>query len=540
MNSAGMEYAAMEQLCKALSIVEVHAEIYDNSEKEQLHIGQNVVLYHEENAKAGETYVCREVMEDGRIVSMAVMVQSGDERGEAQQQILLNLAKLLYANYSQHKENELLASESHPDGENGIYSTRAFHEKVQEMLDEGINEQYYAGFFNLKNFSAINDRFGRDGGDAVIRAFTLALKDMLSGEREFICKGAGDNFRIVFERTRFEQIKEYLTGHKLTWDEEHEEVWIAAVAGYCNLTGIQYPSEAIEHTDMAYDLAKHIQKVPYAFYDEKIHKDRQEEKRVCSLFPEAIDKEEFKVFYQPKVFLKDYSLVGAEALCRWYHDGEIIPPSQFIHILEKSKDICALDFYMLEHVCRDIRHWLDGGKTVPVVSVNFSRCHFGNMDLAKDIMKVIDKYHVPHEFIEVELTESTTDVDFRDLKRIVNSLQDHGVSASVDDFGTGYSSMNLLRQLPWNVIKIDQSFLRDRSGDAQTNNSMLKYVIAMAHEIGMSCIVEGVETPEHVKLLKENNCFYAQGFYFSKPMQRDDFEKLMVERGVERLPGHKG
>ena len=254
---------------------------------------------------------------------------------------------------------------------------------------------------------------------------------------------------------------------------------------------------------------------------------------VQNLFPEALEKEEFLVYYQPKVYLKDYSLAGAEALCRWYHDDELISPGSFIPVLERSKAICALDFYMLDHVCQDIRRWLDEGRDVVNVSVNLSRCHFGNRNLLNDILNVIDKHNVPHQYIELELTETAIDVNFEDLKELVFGLQNHGISVAVDDFGTGYSSLNLVRELPWDVLKIDKSFLEENKDAPEQNRVMLKHIIAMSQEMGISSIVEGVETIEQAKMLKENNCLMAQGFYFDKPLPKDVFEERLALLGAK-------
>ena len=148
-----------------------------------------------------------------------------------------------------------------------------------------------------------------------------------------------------------------------------------------------------------------------------------------------------------------------EALCRWIKDKTIIPPNDFIPILEINTDICQLDFYMLDHVCKDIRRWLDEGKEVVRVSVNFSRKHLIDVNVLEKIIATIDKNNVPHEYIEIELTETTTDVLFSDLRRVVCGLQEQGIWTAVDDFGVGYSSLNLIRDLPWNVLKIDKSFV---------------------------------------------------------------------------------
>jgi EAL domain-containing protein (putative c-di-GMP-specific phosphodiesterase class I) len=227
------------------------------------------------------------------------------------------------------------------------------------------------------------------------------------------------------------------------------------------------------------------------------------------------------------VLLNGYTLAGAEALSRWFHQGQVMPPNSFVPILEQSQAVCRLDFYVLEHVCRDIRKWMEEGRQVVKVSVNLSRRHLGNRRLLEQILEIIYRYEVPHKYIEIELTETTTDVDFTDLKKIVTGLHEAGISTAVDDFGMGYSSMNLLRTLPWDVLKIDKNFLPADGKAEKKDYIMLKYLIAMSQDMGLECIVEGVETVEQIKILKENNCFLAQGYYFDKPLPKKEFESRM-------------
>jgi EAL domain-containing protein (putative c-di-GMP-specific phosphodiesterase class I) len=183
---------------------------------------------------------------------------------------------------------------------------------------------------------------------------------------------------------------------------------------------------------------------------------------------------------------------------------------------------------MLDHVCKDIRRWLDEGRKAVRVSVNLSRKHMMDVDLLEHIINIVDSNNVPHEYIEIELTETTTDVEFRDLKRVVSSLQQKGIYTSVDDFGMGYSSLNLIREIPWNVLKVDRSFLPvDADEDDSTRSIMFKYVVAMAKDLGLECVAEGVETDHQVKVLRDNHCIFAQGFLFDKPLPLDEFEKRM-------------
>lgn len=251
-------------------------------------------------------------------------------------------------------------------------------------------------------------------------------------------------------------------------------------------------------------------------------------KEIENIFPEAIKNEEFKVYYQPKVRIEDGKIIGAEALCRWVRNGSIVPPMQFIPVLERSSSICVLDFYMLEHVCCDIRRWLDEGRKVVKVSVNLSRMHLGNEMLLENILGIIDRHGVPHEYLEIELTETSADVDFDELKNIVNGLHESNVSTAVDDFGTGFSSLKLITELPWGVLKIDKSFIPEDSNEHSKREKILRHIITMSNDLGMECMAEGVETLDQARLLHQMECYLAQGFYYAKPMPCEDYEKNLM------------
>lgn len=250
----------------------------------------------------------------------------------------------------------------------------------------------------------------------------------------------------------------------------------------------------------------------------------EKSKKIEELFPQAIKNEEFKVFYQPKVLLKNYKLNGAEALCRWFHDEKIVPPNDFIPVLESSKLICELDFYMLEHVCKDIRAWLDAGKKMVKISVNLSRQNIHTPDLLGKLLAIIDKYNVPHEFIEIELVETGSELCDEDLLDLVGGLRRAKISTAVDDFGTGFSSLALIRNIPWNVIKLDRSLLPSNADENSEQYKMVRHLLNMLRDMGFKCIFEGAETIEQVKMLKDYNCEEAQGYFFDKPLKKDEFQ----------------
>lgn len=410
----------------------------------------------------------------------------------------------------------------------------AFFRKLGIIIRNGNVENYGACYFNIRRFSVINRSYGRDNGTKVMRRFVKSLAGKLKDKGVY--RIGGDNFITLFEKSEVDIVKEHLDGTKITVDVfGSPEVTVTANAGYYLCEGdIKTPDDVMDKVSTSIMLAKQSKKSNSFFYNDEARKRMEHHKLIEAQFTNAIDKEEFTAFYQPKVDIATGRIIGAEALCRWIRNGKIVPPMEFIPILEMSSAICTLDFYMLDRACKDIRGWLDEGVDPVKVSVNLSRMHLGDELLLDKIINIIDKNNVPHDLIEIELTETTTDVDFGELRHIVNGLHNSGISASVDDFGIGYSSLNLIKELPWDVLKIDKSFLPDGSENDKQKSIMLRHVVSMAQGLGLECIIEGVETHDQIDLLKDIHCFTVQGFYFDKPLPKKDFEKkLNLQYAVE-------
>ena len=411
-----------------------------------------------------------------------------------------------------------------------VYNLNFFFKSMDEKIAAGEIENYVACRFDMKRFSVVNHQFGREDGTKILNKFIVGLQKGL-GTNGCVCRIHGDTFTAFFLRRRLSFVTNYLSGTMIELGlKDKKKAMLSAYAGYYEITEGKSPEEIMDRIGMAWNIAKHVRRVPYVFFDEKLMKDVENEKWVESVFEDALRNEEFMVYYQPKVTLKNYRLNGAEALCRWKHNGELILPYRFIPVLEQSNMICELDFYILEHVCRDIKRWEQEGRELVKVSVNLSRVHLGEMDLVERVLEIVDRYQIPHSYIELELTETTTDVDFRELKQIVIAFRDQGFSVAVDDFGVGYSSLNLIREMPWKVLKIDKSFLPEDNEDEDENTQkrvMLKHIIGMAQNLGLECIAEGVETTEQVTILKENNCYNAQGYLFDKPLPVEEFEERL-------------
>ena len=415
------------------------------------------------------------------------------------------------------------------------YGYRNLRSLYKYIMTEAV-DQNMAGKavirYNLRHFTLVNKELGKTIGDKVIKSHFNRLAEII-GDEGIVCRLGGDNFVCVCGGHQIGNVLNYLTEASVVYDSsEGKCVSISTSAGVFRVPKdfvIRHPGDVMGKIITAYQIAQNGGKERIVFYDTELLRDKEKNMKVQQMFPEALRKEEFTVYYQPKVNIRTGEMIGAEALCRWIHDGNVISPADFIPMLEETDDICKLDFYVLEHVCRDIKKWIKEGKHVVRVSVNLSRKHMINRNLLNSILKIIDRHEIPHSLIEIELTETTSDVGFSDLKRVVNGLQTYGIWTAVDDFGVGYSSLNLLRELPWNVIKIDRSFLPTDEEDVSSRNIMFKYVVAMAKELGMECIVEGVENEKQLKMLQDNNCDYAQGFMFDRPLPGKEFEKR-IER----------
>lgn len=398
---------------------------------------------------------------------------------------------------------------------------------IDDLIELGEIGLFGACRFNLKNFSLVNDQLGRPNGTKVMRRYLDGLSLKL-GVDHVLCRLGGDNFVLLFHKASLDVLRYYLTGQDIYVNED-ETIYVSASAGIYMMpdSGVDKHMIMDAITMAAKEAKDAITKDYIVFFDHQLQERDKKEKYIHNVFNQAIEAQEFRVYYQPKVNLKNYMMEGAEALCRWVHKGEVISPGVFIPVYEKSQAICKLDFYMLEQVCKDLRRWIDEGRKVVRISVNLSRRHLRNQKTLNNILEIIDKYSIPHEYIEIELTETTMDQHFDSIKRLVTGLKNNGIATSVDDFGTGYSSLNMLREAPWNNLKIDRSYLPDSKKYDERHQSMLRNLIAIASDMGFECIVEGVETLDQLKMVKRNNCFMAQGFYFDKPLPVEEFEEKL-------------
>ena len=528
----GEIFDTLARLCMMLRVSKGVTTFYASVAHERKGLGEPFVCY-----DSGEEHVLVSRIRRETATHMVIVCDVYQAKGEAplteqERNRVEIIQRMMVMCLNKSRQEKMLQMAACMDDE-GYPNLRYFYAKIGELIQKGPDALFTktAVRFNLKHFSLINERLGWKFGSIVMRKY-FDILSQAGGDQTLVCRLGGDNFVMLFETANLAKVVECFMGTTVTYMEQlGQTVDLSAVAGVYTITDperIKEPGNIMDGIITAYNIAKRENTDDIVYFTDELKIRKQNSIQIHRRFHRALEKGEFVPYYQPKVDIRTKKMIGAEALCRWIHDGKIVPPFEFIPILEQGTDICKLDFYMLDRVCRDIRKWLDEGRPVVKISVNFSRRHMVDPDLYKHIIATVDSSNVPHEYIEIELTETTTDVEFKDLKRVVEGLQAAGISTSADDFGVGYSSLNLIKQIPWNILKLDKSILPANGEDVERGSRMFAHVIAMAHEIGLTCVAEGVETDEQLNIMDHYGCRIAQGFLFDKPLEHDEFEKRLT------------
>ncbi|MPM50802.1 Phytochrome-like protein cph2 [bioreactor metagenome] len=250
----------------------------------------------------------------------------------------------------------------------------------------------------------------------------------------------------------------------------------------------------------------------------------------------ALKKDEFDIYLQPKYNSESDSIVGAEGLARWNNrNNDAVSPEVFIPILERNKDIVKLDMYMFEEACKIISRWSKNNVKLVPISINISKITMvENNNFIADLKNIIKKYNVDTRFLEIELTERIMFIETNKIVYIIKEIKKLGMKVSLDDFGAGYSSLNILKDLPIDIIKLDKVFL-DKRDIPESGKIVIKNIINMANELGLEVVAEGVEFPEQSQFLKSVGCEVVQGYLYGKPMNIREFEKLEMFNGNEYI-----
>lgn len=401
-----------------------------------------------------------------------------------------------------------------------------FRKKGQEMLDkEKSKENQYLLVLDINKFKMINKAYGYKTGDTILNGIGEELEKTL-GKQSLICRYSNDYFAVLFEYTEdIRKIVNTLVKNIENLKIDSNVYNLSVNMGIYKLTDADTNiSVAMDKAIIAHSASKGDVFDKFHIYDEKMEKELEKESKIEQEMYQALMNKEFKVYYQPKVYVQDEKLYGAEALVRWEHNGKMVPPSEFIPLFEKNKFILKLDVYVFEQVCSDMKKWKEKYGKEPVISVNVSREHFLDEHFLEKYMLIATKNGINTNKIDLEITESATVEAGIDIIEIMNKMKKLEFLISIDDFGTGYSSLSTLQDMPADILKIDKSFV-DRIGKNEKN--MIDYILTMAKELKLTTIAEGVETKEQRDYLLEKGCDIIQGYYYAKPMPEEEFEVYM-------------
>ena len=442
--------------------------------------------------------------------------------------LLLFLTLILYLRRSNQKLIQMLYLDPVTGGDNW-YKFRIDANKL--LNSKMLHKRRYALVnFDINRFKIINDSFGHQKGDEVLKEIYNLIKKWVKQGEPFT-RYAADQFYMLLEYQEPEDLNNRISDLN---DRLHQIKFTKTIKFYFGVYFITERKDSIDRMADFAGIAKHRIKSSsddiISYFDDNSRNRLLEEEKIEKTMHDALHNNEFLVYLQPKYTAAEEKVSGAEALVRWNKgDGNMISPGFFIPVFEKNGFITELDMYMLRNVCRIQKKWVERGFKPLPISVNISRIHFTNPHLADIIKDTVDEYGIDHELIELELSESAFLQNKQMLIDTVILLREYGFLVSMDDFGAGYSSLNSLKDLPLDVVKLDGELFR-KTEEVERGQTVIRNTISMAKDLHMKVVAECIETREQVEFLCTVGCDIIQGYYYAKPMPVEQFETLYMLR----------
>jgi len=439
---------------------------------------------------------------------------------------------------------ERLLHLAHYDVLTGLPNRVLLYDRLKQALAQAKRNQWVTGvmFLDLDRFKNVNDTLGHAVGDKLLQLVSERLvRSVRTGDT--VGRLGGDEFAIVLLNLSSAQDAN-LVAQKIMASFK-EPFKLAGVELYATASiGITlYPDDStdqetlIKNADAAMYRAKEVGRNSCRFYTPEMNARALELLSLENSLRGALERNEFVLYYQPKASVAGGNIVGVEALLRWQHpDRGLVSPGEFMPVLEETGLIVPVGEWVLHAVCDQIGKWLRAGIPTVPVAVNLSPRQFASRDLGETIRRILEEHRVDPRLVEVEITESSLMVNLEETERILRFVGDLGVGLSIDDFGTGYSSLAYLKRFPLDSLKVDRSFVKDLTTDAD-DATITRALISMAHNLGLKVVAEGVETEAQLAFLVEHGCDEIQGFYFSRPLIAEECGTWLKER---RTLGNRG
>ena len=437
---------------------------------------------------------------------------------------------------------------AHHDALTGLPNRALFRDRLTHAMAQAdrYHQKLAVLFLDLDRFKAINDTLGHNVGDQLLKIAAERLRSCVR-DCDTVARLGGDEFTVIVDDIIEVQdaavvAQKILDTLSQPFNLHGHEVFISVSVGIT-----LYPNDdesadnLLRNADSAMYRAKEYGRNNYQFYVADMNVKARARLMLESSLRRALDRGEFALYYQPRVDLFSGRVIGAEALLRWRHpEMGLVPPTEFIPILEETGMIIPVGDWVLRQASRQNHIWQEMGLPPIRMAVNLSARQFIQKDLAESVLRVLEGAGLLPEYLELEITEDLL-IEHNQTNIItLAKLRSHGIHISIDDFGTGYSSLSYLKRLPIDTLKIDQSFVRDIVTDPD-NKAIVSAIIAMASSLHLNVLAEGVETDEQLACLRAQGCNEIQGFSFSHPLVAEDFEQLLRDgRQMRVLQGLSG
>ncbi len=411
----------------------------------------------------------------------------------------------------------------------GVHNRKSFLDYVEAVASDK-EKRYCILAVDIEYFKFFNKWFGMSAGDEYLQELADYLTAMENEYDGYVGYFGGDNFALCmpYDMDVINCISDNL--NTIALEKADSVAFLPAIGVYViegnDIPAITMYDNAIEATFYVYgNYEKRVM-----VYDAGMTCKVEEELQIISKVKEGLRLHQFTFYLQPKCRISSGRVVGAEALVRWNHpDRGLVSPSAFIPILEKNGLIGQVDRYIWEEVCITIREWLDKGIAPVPISINISRMDILSMDVPKILDELLEKYSLDKKYLKVEITESVYTEQVEKIIGTIERLHECGYTVLMDDFGSGYSSLNMLRNAIVDVLKLDMKFLNMSEQDSKKGIGILESVVNMSSTMEVPVVVEGVENHTQEEYLKAMGVRYAQGYYYHKPMTKEDFEKLIMD-----------
>lgn len=439
---------------------------------------------------------------------------------------ILTISAFIMNNIQIKMTNTKLENLVNYDELTGLCSEYRFKCNVKQLLEDDLESKYSILSINIDNFKYINSIYGYETGTQVL----IIIGELMKGSAKYshlVTRSFADTFLLIVDS---EGIEELIHSHTqvFTMPEKRlkeitsEDFTISYSLGYYDIVDNTLDiSYMIDCATIARNEGKQTTGYTVHKFTEEMRLERSLNGEITATMYDATINNEFIMYYQPKVELSTYKIIGAEALVRWVRHGEIMAPNDFIPLFEKNGFIEKLDYYVLESVCRFISNH-NKENEIPRISVNLSGITLMKSDLIERFKEILGRYQVKQEQIVVEITETAFVAHFDEVAKQIADLRSVGFAIAMDDFGAGVSSLNRLKDVTIDLLKLDQGFIKE-SMDKNKSSVIVRNVLNMVTEMNLESVGEGIETEEQLNMLKELGCDIGQGYYFAKPLPEEEF-----------------